>query len=50
MRFQPAKCNMVQMTRKLTNRIQASHTLKGAVLENVENVKYLDVTIKNDLR
>ena len=41
---------LMQLTRKLTNIIQASHTLKGAVLENVENIKYLGVTIKNDLR
>ena len=69
MRFQPVKCNMMQLTRKLTNKIQAVwHTfflmnvffaLKGSklfviisrtVLENVENIKYLGVTITNDLK
>ena len=35
MRFQPAKCNMIQLTKKLTHKIQASYTLEGTVLENV---------------
>ena len=30
--------------------IQASYTLEGAVLENVDNIKYLGVTITNDLK
>ena len=50
MRFQPVKCNMMQLTRKHLNKIQASYTLEGAVLENVDNIKYLDVTITNDLK
>ena len=50
MRFQPFKCNMMQMTRKHLNKIQASYTLEGAVLENVDNIKYLGVTITNDLK
>ena len=41
MRFQPVKCKMMQLTRKLTNKIQDSYTLEGTVLENVENIKYL---------
>ena len=41
MLFQPVKCNMMQLTRKLTNKIQDSYTLEGTVLENVENIKYL---------
>ena len=45
MRFQPVKCNMMQLTRKHLNKIQASYTLEGAVLENVDNIKYLGVTI-----
>ena len=48
--FQPVKCNMMQLTRKLTNKIQASYTLEGTVLENVENIKYLGVTITKDLK
>ena len=38
-RLQPVKCNMMQLTRKLTNNIQASYTLEGKVLEDVENIK-----------
>ena len=48
MRFQPVKCNMMQLTKKLTHKIQASYTLEGTVLENVESIKYLGVTISND--
>ena len=50
MRFQPVKCNMMQLTRKHLNKIQASHTLEGTVLENVDYIKYLGVTITNDLK
>ena len=50
MRFQPVKCNRMQLTRKHLNKIQASYTLEGAVLENVDNMKYLGVTITNDLK
>ena len=31
-------------------KIHASYTLEGTVLENVETIKYLGVTITNDLR
>ena len=50
LRFQPVKCNMMQLTRKHLNKIQASYTLEGTVLENVDNIKYLGVTITNDLK
>ena len=50
MRFQPVKCSMMQLTIKLTNQIQAPNTLKGTVLENVDNINYLGLTIANDLR
>ena len=33
-----------------SNKIQASYTLEGMVLENVDNIKYLGVTITCDLR
>ena len=36
--------------KKHLNKIQASYTLEGAVLENVDNIKYLGVTITNDLK
>ena len=38
--FQPIKCNMMQLTKKLTNKIQASYTLEGKVLENVQFIKH----------
>ena len=50
MRFQPVKCNMMQITRKRIKKIHASYTLEGTVIENVKNIKYLGVTITNDLR
>ena len=50
MRFQPVKCNMMQLTRKRIKKIHASYTLEGTDLENVESIKYLGVTIINDLR
>ena len=49
MRFQPVKCNMVQLTKK-HNKIDASYTLESTVLENVEIIKYLGVTITSDLK
>ena len=50
MRFQPGKCNMMQLTRKRIKKIHASYTLEGTNLENVESIKYLGVTISSDLR
>ena len=50
MRFQPVKCNMMQLTRKHSNKIQNSYTLEGTVLENIDNIKYFGVTITCDLR
>ena len=50
MGFQPVKCNMMQLTKKLTYTIQASYTLEGTVLEKVESIKYLGATITNDLK
>ena len=49
MRFQPVKCNIMQITRKQIKKINASYNLEGTVLDNVENIKYLGVTITNDL-
>ena len=50
MRFQPVKCNMMQLTRKRIKKIHALFTLEGTDLENVESIKYLGVTITSDLR
>ena len=49
-KFQPVKCNMMQLTRKRIKKIHASCTLEGTDLENVESIKYLGVTITSDLR
>ena len=38
MRFQPVKCNMMQLTNKRINKIEASYTLEGTVLENVDSI------------
>ena len=48
MRFQPVKCNMMQLTNKRINK--GPYTLEGTVLENVDSIKYLGVTNINDLK
>ena len=50
MRFQPVKCNIMQITRKRIKKISASYILEGRVLDNVENTKHLGITITNDLK
>ena len=35
---------------KRSSKIHANYTLEGTVLENVESIKYLGVTITNDLK
>ena len=50
MGFHPVKCHMMQVTRKRIKKIHASHTLEGTDLKNVESIKYLGLTITNDLR
>ena len=50
MEILPVKCNMMQLTKKHYNKIQASYTLEGTVLENVDSIKYLGVTITSDLK
>ena len=40
----------MQITRKRTNKIEASYTLRGTVLVNVDSIKYIGVTITYDLR
>ena len=49
MRFQPVKCNIIRITRKRIKKINASYSLDGTVLHHVEKIKYLGVTITNDL-
>ena len=50
MRFQPVKCNIMQIIKKRIKKINASYNLEGTVLDNVETIKYLGVTITNDLK
>ena len=50
MRFQPVKCNIMQITKKRIKKINASYNLEGTVLDNIENTKYLGITITNDLK
>ena len=50
MRFQPVKCNIMQITRKRIKKINASYSLEGTVLNDVEEIKYLVVTITNDMK
>ena len=46
--FQPVKCNIMQITRMKTNKIEVSYALEGTVLENVDSIKYLGVTITHN--
>ena len=48
MRFQPVKCNTMEISRK-RSKVRTSYTLEGSVLEYVSNVKYLGVTISDNL-
>ena len=50
MKFQPLNCNIMHITRKRIKKISASYNLEGTVLDNIENIKYLEVTISNDLK
>ena len=50
MRFQPLKCNMMQLTRKRIKKIRASYTFERIDFENVESIRYLGITITSDLR
>ena len=38
------------LTRKRIKKINAVYSLEGTVLENVDNIKYLGVTISKDLK
>ena len=40
----------MQITRKRINKTEAYYTLEGTVLENVDSIKYLGVTISHDFR
>ena len=46
----PLKCIMMQLNRKRINKAIATYTLVGTVLENVDRINYLGVTITNNFR
>ena len=48
MRFQPTKCNMMQLSRKREG-LKYKYTLKNTELEFLESIKYLGVNITNYL-
>ena len=50
MKFQPVRCNILQITRKQIKKVNTSYSLEGTVLDNVEKIKYLGGTITNDLK
>ena len=49
MRFQPVKCNVMSITRK-RSKTRYQYRLEGSVLAWVTSVKYLGVTISEDLK
>ena len=49
-RFQSVKCNLMQLTKKWIKKINAIYSLEGTVLENVDNIKYLGMTVSKDLK
>ena len=49
-RWLAVKCNIMQITRKRIKKINASYNLQGIVRDNVENIKYLGITITKDLK
>ena len=50
MRFEPNKCKIMRVTRKTTHKITYQYTMEHTSLESVQAMKYLGVTISDDLR
>ena len=50
MRFQPAKCNIVQLTRNRIRKIDGAYQLNQTALKKVSTIKYLGVNISSDLK
>ena len=51
MAFWPVKCNIMQITKMRTNKIEASYTLEGTIFKKKkDSIKYLTLTITHDLR
>ena len=49
MEFHPDKCQVLQITRNRTRRVNSKYVLNGHTLEVVDAAKYLGVTITSDL-
>lgn len=49
-KFQPVKCNLMRLTRKQIKKVHAAYTWERTVLEDVESIENLDITITQDLR
>jgi hypothetical protein len=49
MEFHPEKCQVLQITRNRTRRVNSSYTLHGHTLEVVNSAKYLGINISSDL-
>ena len=47
-RFQPIKCNMMQLIRTQTKKNNAEYAIEGTVLRIVDTIKCLGVTITED--
>ena len=50
MRFEPSKCKIMRITRKTTHKITYQYTMDHTSLESVQHMKYLGLTISDDLR
>ena len=50
MRFEPSKCKIMRITQKTTHKITYQYTMDHMSLESVQHMKYLGVTISEDLR
>ena len=48
MRFQPVKCNMMQLTNKRSSKIQANYTFEDTVYwKTLKFIKYMGVAISD---
>ena len=50
MHFEPSKCKIMHITKKTTHKITYQYTMEHLSLESVQHMKYLGVTISDDLR
>ena len=50
MRFQPVKCNIIRIVGSNARKQVKLYPIEGTVLDKVEKIKYLGITIANDLK